>query len=76
MQVLYAYYMQSNTGDNEGLEMKLHSGDDGSISEFCSPTIKLSFTLRSSCQAADGKTFGTIVLAVTSYSDPGRTLDT
>ena len=34
--------------------------------------MKLLSVLRSSCQAADGKTFETIVSAVTSYSDSGE----
>ena len=41
-----------------------------------SQTMKLSFVLRSSCQAADGKIFGSIVSTVTSHSDSGRTLYT
>ena len=54
--------------------MRLRSG--GSWVNMYIQTIKVSLALRSSGQAADRETFGTIVSAVTSYSDYGRTLDT
>ena len=71
MQVLWhCMCLQSTTEDNEGLEMRL-------MRKYVNcQTMKFSFVPRSSCQAADGKTFGTIVSAVTSYSDSGRTLNT
>ena len=67
---LIALYLQSNT---ESLEMRLMGKY---INFWYSQTMKLSSVLKSSCQAADGKTFGTIVSALTSYSDSGRTLYT
>ena len=74
---LYLHIMQSNTGDNEGLEMMPRSG--GSLVNkliLYSHAIRLSLALRSSCQTPDGKTFKTTVTAVSSYSNSGRILDT
>ena len=64
--------------EDEGLEMRSGGSWVNTPGKLilCSQTIKLSFALRSSCQTADGKTFETIVSALTSYSDAGRTLDT
>ena len=78
MEILYyCTCIQSNTGDNEGLKMRLCSGGSWANKWILySQTIKLSFTLRWSCQATDEKTFGTIFSAVTSYSESGRTLNT